>query len=67
MMQCARIKAAFEPLEMVSVSIPTCPDEGLLLKTLCCGVCHSDLHIIDDEVEVGNGNVFRHRDCLGEL
>ncbi|ELT91184.1 hypothetical protein CAPTEDRAFT_225941 [Capitella teleta] len=64
-MQCARIKAAFAPLELATIPIPACPDEGLLLQTICAGICHSDLHIVDDEVDVGNGNVFRHRDPLG--
>ena len=65
-MECARITEAFQPLEVTSLPLPECPDEGLLLKTLYAGVCHSDLRVVDDEMDLGQGKIFRHRDVLGK-
>ncbi len=64
-MQCAEIIEAFKPLRIASRPVPEVPDEGLLLKTLYAGICHSDLHLLDDELELGDGEIFRHRDVLG--
>ena len=66
-MQCAEIVGAGKPLRVTSRPRPTVPDEGLLLRTLCAGVCHSDVHFIEDEQPIGGGQVFRHRDILGNV
>ena len=55
-----------QPLMVVSSPIPETPDTGYLIKTLHSGICHTDLHYIDDEVSLGNGKVWRHRDALGK-
>jgi len=65
-MQSAHIVEPGRPLELKSHPIPEVPDEGLLIKTLYAGVCHSDIHFIDDEIDIGNGNVFRRRDIPGK-
>lgn len=41
-------------------------DEGVLIKTLYSGVCHSDVHFIDDEVDLGQDRVFKYSDVLGQ-
>jgi propanol-preferring alcohol dehydrogenase len=65
-MQCARIVDAFKPLEVTTLPIPELPDEGMLIKTLYAGICHSDIHFIDDEMDLGDGKVFKNRDLLGK-
>ena len=67
MMQCAEIAEASCPLNITTRPIPPCPPSGLLVRTLYAGLCHSDVHLIDDELEVGGGKVARLRDVLGEL
>ena len=40
-----------EPLSLREVAVPT-PGEGqLLVKVLSCGICRTDLHIIDEELD----------------
>ncbi|HEY1449704.1 MAG TPA: alcohol dehydrogenase catalytic domain-containing protein, partial [Solirubrobacteraceae bacterium] len=41
-----------EPLRAVERDVPT-PGEGqLLIKVHACGVCRTDLHLLDGEVEI---------------
>lgn len=65
-MQCAEIVGAGQPLQIVTRDFPETPPDGVLLKTHYAGVCHSDIHFLDDELELGNGEVVRARDILGK-
>ena len=65
-MQCAEITEAGKALRITSRPRPSAPDEGVVLRSLCSGVCHSDLHLIDDQQDIGGGQVSRaHRQFLG--
>ena len=66
-MRCAVIVDSGQPLDVTTQPRPVAPEEGCLLRTLYAGVCHSDLHFLEDNLVVGEGKVFRHRDVLGEL
>ena len=66
-MQCAQITGPGQPLEIGTKDLPEIPPDGLLLKTQYAGVCHSDIHFLDDELDIGGGQIFRHRDHLGEF
>nr|XP_039255010.1 alcohol dehydrogenase-like [Styela clava] len=35
-------------------TIPSPPEGGVVIKTAFCGICHSDLHFVDDEWIIGN-------------
>ena len=65
-MQSAHVVGPGEPLELKSHPLPEVPDEGLLIKTLYAGICHSDIHFIDDEIPLGGDKVFRRRDIPGK-
>ena len=41
------------------------PEEGVLVKTLYGGICHSDIHFIDDKTDLGEGKSCRNSDVLG--
>ena len=43
-----------EPLELKEVSTPEPNDRQLLLKVQTCGICRTDLHIVDGELEDPN-------------
>ena len=43
-----------EPLEMHDLPVPQPSDKQLLLKVETCGVCRTDLHIVDGELEHPN-------------
>ena len=64
-MQCAEISDAGCPLTLVTKDFPRVPDRGFLLKTLYAGICHSDIHINDDEFDMGSGKVYRLREDIG--
>jgi len=66
-MQRAVIRGAGLPLEIVPVtaaSLPV-PRLGAVIEIHCAGVCHSDIHFIDDETDMGGGTVSRIRDDIG--
>ncbi len=41
---------AEKPLELRDVPIPVVGPEDILIKIRCCGVCHTDLHIVEKEL-----------------
>lgn len=43
-MRAAVLRAFNEPLSIEDVDEPDCPDDGVVLKVLACGVCRSDWH-----------------------
>lgn len=43
-MRAARLTAFRAPLEIAEVAEPDCPDDGVVLRVLACGVCRSDWH-----------------------
>jgi len=65
-MECAGISGAGKPLVVAKKPIPDTPDKGMVLKTAFAGICHTDIHFIDDELNFGNGKIVRHRDVLGD-
>ena len=66
MMRYARIDGAGKPLVLKTGPIPATPDQGLIVRTQYAGICHSDIHFIQDETPVGRGNTFRLRDIIGK-
>ena len=44
-----------KPLEEKNLDTPTPKGKEILLKTLSCGVCHSDVHIHDGYFDLGGG------------
>tara|TARA_B100000029_G_scaffold516206_1_gene627656 strand:+ start:17632 stop:18684 length:1053 start_codon:yes stop_codon:yes gene_type:complete len=45
-----------DPLELHEVETPKPSGQEVLLKTISCGVCHSDVHIHEGAFDLGNGN-----------
>ncbi|CAH1792507.1 unnamed protein product [Owenia fusiformis] len=43
-------------------AIPAPPPTGMVVKVKYAGVCHSDLHMQDDDVELGEGKTIRKGD-----
>ena len=39
-----------KPLELRDMPIPVVGPEDILIKVRCCGVCHTDLHIVEKEL-----------------
>lgn len=51
MMQAMVLEKAGTPLQLQEVPLPSPGPDQILLKVLACGVCRTDLHILDGELE----------------
>ena len=49
------------PLKECVLEIPTPKNNEVLIKTIACGVCHTDVHIHDGFFDVGNGKKMQSR------
>ena len=41
---------ADRPLELRDIPVPDVGPEDILIKVRCCGVCHTDLHVVEHEL-----------------
>ena len=44
-----------KPLEEITLETPEPEGKEVVLKTVACGVCHSDVHIHDGYFDLGGG------------
>jgi propanol-preferring alcohol dehydrogenase len=42
--------AAEDPLELRDIPVPEVGPEDILVRIRCCGVCHTDLHVVEGEL-----------------
>ena len=54
-MRCFHLANFGQPLLPVEQPLPVPTGTQVLLKVLAAGVCHSDLHIQDGQLDLGNG------------
>ena len=67
MMRAAVLGEYNQPLEIASVPEPNCPEDGVVLKVLACGVCRSDWHgWVGEHPLVKAGHIGGHEYC-GEV
>lgn len=50
------------PLREIALPTPEPQGSEVLLETLYCGVCHSDIHIWEGRYDLGGGKVMRMKD-----
>jgi propanol-preferring alcohol dehydrogenase len=50
-MRAMLLRAVRTPLELAETDLPRPGEQQVLLKILACGVCRTDLHIVDGELE----------------
>jgi D-arabinose 1-dehydrogenase-like Zn-dependent alcohol dehydrogenase len=66
-MRAAVLRAYREPLSIEDVTDPECPDDGVVLKVLACGICRSDWHgWVGEHPRVKPGQIGGHEYC-GEV
>jgi propanol-preferring alcohol dehydrogenase len=53
------------PLELVEVARPSPGPGEVLLRVLCCGVCHTDLHTVEGEIEPSKMPVIPGHQVVG--
>ena len=63
-MRAAIVRDFNAPLSIETVPDPVCPDDGVVLEVLACGVCRSDWHGWRGEhAKVKNGSILGHEYC----
>ncbi|MEM9970588.1 MAG: alcohol dehydrogenase catalytic domain-containing protein [Pseudomonadota bacterium] len=66
-MRAAVLKAYREPLDIADVAMPECPQDGVVLRVLACGICRSDWHgWVGEDSDVHPGLIGGHEYC-GEV
>ncbi len=65
MMKKAIIVEPEKPLNIVDVPMEAIPLNGVRLQITHAGVCHSDLHLVEDKVDIGDGKVWRLSEAVG--
>ncbi len=66
-MKAAVLRQYNAPLSIEDVPDPTCPEDGVVLKVLACGVCRSDWHgWVGEHPRVKPGQIGGHEYC-GEV
>ena len=60
-------KKAGEPLELMHLPVPTPNDNQVLIKIHACGVCRTDLHIVDGELTEPKKNLIPGHEIVGTV
>src|SRR5215469_276699 len=55
------------PLELVDREVPDPGTGQLLIKVLCCGVCRTDLHLAEGDLEPKRPDVTPGHEVVGEV
>jgi len=50
-----------QPIKEVELDTPIPEGDEVLIKTIACGVCHTDIHIHDGFFDIGNGKKMASR------
>lgn len=53
-MKSYKVVESGEPLEEQQIDKPSPSGKEILIKTISCGVCHTDVHIHDGYFDLGN-------------
>lgn len=66
-MRAARLDAPKRPLQIVDVPVPQPAAGTLLLRVRACGVCRTDLHIVDGELPPHRSPLVPGHQIVGEV
>ena len=55
------------PLELTTVAVPVPLDDELLVRTRVCGVCRTDLHVAEGDLDVHRAGVVPGHEIVGEV
>ncbi|GAB2834914.1 D-arabinose 1-dehydrogenase-like Zn-dependent alcohol dehydrogenase [Lentzea nigeriaca] len=55
------------PLRLVDVPVPSPAPGELLVRVLACGVCRTDLHVVDGDLPVHRPSVVPGHQVVGEV
>ena len=55
------------PLKFAELPVPTPRDEELLIKILACGICRTDLHVVEGELPVRHSSLIPGHQIVGSV
>ncbi len=55
------------PLELIDVAVPSPADDELLVRVTACGVCRTDLHVIEGELPVRRSPLIPGHQIVGTV
>ncbi|RPI23516.1 MAG: zinc-binding alcohol dehydrogenase family protein [Acidobacteria bacterium] len=61
------LQSANRPLELIYCPVPEPEDNQLLIKVRACGVCRTDLHIVDGELTDPKPRLIPGHEIVGEV
>ena len=56
-----------KPLELIDVAVPSPADDELLVRVSACGVCRTDLHVIEGELPVRRSPLIPGHQIVGTV
>ena len=55
------------PLEFTDVEVPTAGEQEMLIRVRACGICRTDLHVIEGDLPVRRPRVIPGHQIVGEI
>lgn len=55
------------PLEFTDVEVPTAGEQEMLIRVRACGICRTDLHVIEGDLPVRRPRVIPGHQVVGEI
>src|SRR2546423_7700448 len=66
-MKAMMLKSRAQPLELTELAVPEPGPEQILIRMRACGVCRTDLHVVDGELTEGKLPVVPGHEVIGEV
>jgi propanol-preferring alcohol dehydrogenase len=55
------------PLQLIEVAVPTPVDEEVLIRVSVCGICRTDLHVVEGDLPVRKPRVIPGHQVVGKI
>jgi alcohol dehydrogenase, propanol-preferring len=66
-MKAMMLKSRARPLELSDLDVPAPGPEQILVRVLACGVCRTDLHVVDGDLTKGKLPIVPGHEVIGEV
>jgi len=66
-MKAMMLKSRAQPLELTELAVPEPGPEQILVRVLACGVCRTDLHVVDGDLTKGKLPIVPGHEVIGEV
>ena len=63
----APASADSHPLELADISRPVAADDEILVRVVACGICRTDLHVVEGELSVRRSRIIPGHQVVGRV